>query len=162
MQHCLWLINALFWKIALLVVSKTFSFSTACVYNKYLVCLRARKGRYREIIIMYLLPLSSSLLLATIHFRTGSFYRTNIVFYPFSFPFVSISMPNFSFLLFFSSLSLPLCLSFPLQPCLLKCSVCPSWRPNLPVCSAGSVAVWEGRRCRPSPTCPASVRGPGC
>lgn len=77
-----------------------FSFFSTCVYNKYLVCLRARKGRYHEIIIMYLLPLSSSLLLATIHFRTGSFYRTNIVFYPFSFPFVSISMPNFSFHLF--------------------------------------------------------------
>lgn len=76
------------------------SFLPACVYNKYLVCLCARKGRYHENIIMYLLPLSSSLLLATIHFRPGSFYRTNIMFYPFSFPFVSISMPNFSFLLF--------------------------------------------------------------
>lgn len=160
MQPFLWLINTLFLEIALLVL--TFSFLAACVYNKYLVCLCARKGRYHEIIIMYLLPLSSSLLLATIHFRPGSFYRTNIVFYPFSFPFVS---QNLNFQLFIPSFflfSLPLSLSFPLQPCLLKCSVCPSWRPNLRVCSAGSVAVWEGRKCRPFPTCPASVRGPGC
>lgn len=110
MQPFLWLINTLFLEIALLVL--TFSFLAACVYNKYLVCLCARKGRYHEIIIMYLLPLSSSLLLATIHFRPGSFYRTNIVFYPFSFPFVSQNL-NFQLFIpsFFSSLFLSLFLS---------------------------------------------------
>lgn len=61
--------------------------------------------------------------------------------------------PFFSFSSFFSSHP---------QPSSLKCSVCLTWRPSLPACWAGSVAVWKAMRWRPSPTCLAFVRGPGC